>query len=148
MSEVSQKAEQEIAELERMLAEKRAALKRQKEAGTVEELPHPKEILREIVRMKIAAAQDGGASAPTVTPPQPQPQPSSPVRADIPSYELEELRPKVQELVEHAFQKSLDDAIKIAKAADNAALLDAFHDIIVDELYNYLVESKKLKEVA
>lgn len=147
MAELSQNAEQEIAELEKMLAEKRAALELQKEAGEVEEIPHPKEILREVIREKIASTPGPAVPAPVVPPP-PLSKPVPPgLPADTPSYDLDELKPKVDQLVEHAFQKSLDEAISFAKAADNEALLDAFHDIIVDELYDHLVEQKKLEAV-
>lgn len=145
MAEISQNAEQEIAELERLLAEKRAALGMRKEAGGVEELPHPKEVLREVLREKIAKTPGLAVPPAAVSPPSQKPPQAR--EEETPSYDSEELRPKVQELVEYAFQKSLEGAIKIAKSADNAALLDAFHDIIVDELYDYLVEQKKLEEV-
>jgi hypothetical protein len=59
----------------------------------------------------------------------------------------EELKSKVQELVNIAFSKTIDDAIKQAQATNNAALIDAFHDALVDELYNYLVERGKLKKL-
>lgn len=139
MAEVSQNAEQEIAALERVLAEKRAALGQQKEAGRIEEIPHEKEILREALREKIAKAP-GPAPLMTPAPTPPQPAPSG-----QPSYWTDELRPKVEELVKIAFAKSLEEAIRLAKTTQNAALIDAFHDLIVDELYNHLVEQGKLK---
>ena len=147
MPELSQNAEQEIAELERTLAEKRAALEEQQKAGEMEELPHPKEVLRELIREKIASTP-GPAVPPPAVPPPPLAKPKLPkLPEETPSYELDELRPKVQELVEHAFQKSLDEAIKLAKATENSALIDGFHDIIVDELYDHLVETGKLEQV-
>jgi len=150
MAEVSQNAEQEIAELERMLAEKRAALEMQRKTGEAGELPHPKEVLRELIKEKIASTPGSVGLPPPLPPPTSQSvKPKLPkLSEETPSYELEELQPKVRQLVEHAFQKSLDEAISLAKSADNEALLDAFHDIIVDELYDHLVETGKLEEVS
>ncbi len=117
--------EQEIASIEKNLAEKREALSR--------------EAVHEVVRQKIA-----DAPTPQVTPqplPVPDPNPSSGSGSSVP----EELRQKVQALVNVAFLKSVDEAIKEAKATHNAALIDAFHDLLVDELYQHLVERGKLK---
>jgi len=136
--------EQEIAQIERDLASKRAALEQQQNAGEIKEIPHEKETLREVIGEKInPSAGLGQATAPT---PPPQPVAPLPPPVEPPSYLSEELKTKVQELVNIAFTKTLDDAIKQARATNNAALLDAFHDALVDELYNYLVERGKLKK--
>jgi len=127
--------EQEISQLEQTLTQKRELLERQKEIGKITEVPHEKEILREAIREKIQ-------TAPTPTTPTSQPPPPP---AETPSYLLEELRPKVQELVNMAFEKSIDEAIKTAKATQNSALIDSFHDALVDEMYGYLIERKKLE---
>ncbi len=130
--------EQEISQLEQALIQKREALGRQKESGHIEQIPHEKEILREAIREKIQA---------TPPPMAPIPQSPSPPPVDTPSYLSEELQLKVQELINQVFEKSIDEAIKTAKATQNAALIDAFHDALVDEMYSYLVERKKLVEV-
>ena len=115
--------EQEIVDIEKNLAERREALSR--------------ETLHEVVRQKIA-----DAPAPQPTPaPAPTPTPSTDPGSAVPV----ELQQKVQALVNVAFLKSIDEAIKEAKATNNAALIDAFHDLLVDELYNHLVERGKLK---
>lgn len=139
MSEVSQNAEQEIAELERVLADKRAALGKQKEAGEIEKIPHEKEILREALREKIAKA------ATPVPIPQPGTTSMPPAKTEPSSYFSDALRPKVDELVKVAFAKSLEEAISLAKATGNAALIDAFHDILVDELSSHLLEKGKIE---
>ena len=119
--------EQQIASIESDLAQKREALREQNK-----ELPHDKEILHSVVREKIHAT-----SPQTVTPP-----PSDDTTAvAVPP----ELHQKVQALVNIAFTKSIDEAIKEVKATNNAALIDAFHDLLVDELYNHLLERGKLK---
>ena len=148
-SAVQNPLEQEIAQIEQDLASKRKALEHQKQAGAIPEMPHEKETLREIVGEKIAPPPASGpASVPPPSAPAPQQQTVPPPPSfEPPSYLSEELKVKVQELINTAFTKTIDDAIKQARAANNAALIDAFHDALVDELYNYLVERGKLKKM-
>lgn len=137
--------EQEIAQIEQDLASKRMVLEQQKQSGAIAEMPHEKETLREVVGERV------GTSVPAPQPilgQQPvagsqQPAPS----VEPPVYLSPELKEKVQELVSIAFSQSPSDAIKRARATNNAALIDAFHDAIVDELYNYLVERGKLQKL-
>ncbi|MFN7088347.1 MAG: hypothetical protein ACK4NX_00765 [Candidatus Paceibacteria bacterium] len=132
--------EQEISELEQILEQKKRILMDKKEAGQIETVPHDKEILSEILKEKIEA--EAATLLPEKSLPKTQPLPEQP------SYLSEELRPKVQELINLAFEKSIYNSIEIAKATKNAALIDAFHDALVDEVYDYLVKRKKLKKVA
>ena len=46
-----------------------------------------------------------------------------------------------------AFDKSVIEAVGVAKSLDSPYLLDEFHDTLVDKLYNKLVEQGKLKQV-
>jgi hypothetical protein len=136
--------EQEIAQIERDLAAKREALEKQKQTGAIPEVPHEKETLREIIGEKITPPE---TSIPSQGDSQTSQQPSSLPPVEPPSYLSEELKAKVQELVNIAFSKTIDEAVKQARATNNAALIDAFHDALVDELYNYLVERGKLKRM-
>ncbi|MDX1535581.1 MAG: hypothetical protein R3346_02380 [Candidatus Spechtbacterales bacterium] len=72
---------------------------------------------------------------------------SHPTKGKEPSYQSPELRDKVQELVNMAFEKDINSAIDRAKKEDNPALLDAFHDALVDYLYDHLVERGKLEQL-
>jgi hypothetical protein len=136
--------EQEIAQIEQALASKRAALEEQQQAGEITEIPNEKETLREIVgntfppTTQVPVSQPADSQQPVVTPP--------PI-VEPPSYLSDELKGKVQELVNLAFTQSIDGAIKQARATNNAALIDAFHDALVDELYNQLVERGKLQKL-
>ena len=139
--------EQEIAQLEQQIAEKRSAL-----GASPPELPSvetqepstEKEVLHEIIGEKIQQ------SAPQYQPAPVTPQ-SSQIRSqqdhDDLSYVLPELKEKVQELINLVFNKSLDEGIKEVSRSNNPALIDAFHDVLVDELYNVLVERKKLEKL-
>lgn len=52
---------------------------------------------------------------------------------------------QVGALVALVFEKSLDEAISVAKQLNNPAILDEFHDILADRYYKELVEKKILK---
>jgi hypothetical protein len=143
MSELN--LQQEIAKIEQDLAAKRVALEKQRSEGQIEAVPHEKETLREMIGEQIRHP-DG------VFPAQP-PVPTSPITPaakpgeDTPSYMTDRLNSSVRQLIEIAFSKSIDDAISTAKNSGNAALIDAFHDALVDELYNNLIEYRKLKKI-
>ncbi|OGN08507.1 MAG: hypothetical protein A2750_02160 [Candidatus Yanofskybacteria bacterium RIFCSPHIGHO2_01_FULL_45_42] len=140
--------EQEIVQLEQQIAEKRAALGQEKSES---QLPPEKEALHEIIGERIQQQtpqyqpRQGGAQP---TPGKLQPSQTRPQHDDSAlSYVLPELKDRVQELVNLVFNKGLDDGVKEATRSNNPALIDAFHDVLVDELYNMLVERKKLEPV-
>ncbi len=58
-----------------------------------------------------------------------------------------ELEAKLQILVSIAFERGLVEAIKEARKANEPYLLDAFHDTLVDRLYDELVRRRKLDEL-
>lgn len=61
--------------------------------------------------------------------------------------EIEKFPPSQQVgvLVALVFEKGLPEAISIAKALDNPAILDEFHDVLVDRYYKDLIEREILK---
>ncbi len=138
--------EQEIAQIEQDWAAKRSVLEQQKQSGTITELPHEKETLHEVVGERMGESQSiapiplhtSGGQTPIVLPPP---------TVEPPAYLSPELKEKVQELVNIAFAQTLEAAIKQARATNNPALIDAFHDALADELYNYLIERGKLKKL-
>lgn len=132
---MAENIQQEIATLEQQLAEKRASLE-QRSAETQAEVPHEKEILRQVVGEKIQE------HAPSY-----QPAPQKRQDDDQSSYNDPQLADKVQELVNLAFIKSIDDAVRSVVKTGNPALIDAFHDVLVDQLYDTLLERKKIEPV-
>ena len=54
---------------------------------------------------------------------------------------------QIKLLIDLAFEKGVVHATEVAKRLDSPYILDEFHDTLVDELYNYLVEQKKLKQI-
>jgi len=134
MPESGATIEQEIAQLEKQLQEKKANLGQQPEQ---KESPPDKEILREVIGEKIQQ------HAPTyVTKPAPQTQ------TDNTDSTLPELKDKIQELVNIVFQNSLEQGIKEAVKSKNPALIDAFHDVLVDQLYDALLERNKIDPIS
>ena len=130
--------DQQIADLERQLQERRAALE---QGNDSEVLPSNKEVLHEMVGEKIQEhAPEYIPKQATPTPPQVQDDGTS-------SYLTQDLKDQIQELIDIVFTKSLDEGIKMAAKSNNPALIDAFHDVLVDELYNTLLERQKVKEV-
>ncbi len=134
MSESGGTIEQEIAQLEKQLQEKKANLEQQSEQ---KELPPDKEILREVVGEKIQQ------HVPAYIP-KPAPQAQTDDAGTIPA----ELKDKIQELVNYVFQNSLNQGIKEAVKLKNPALIDAFHDVLVDQLYDVLLERKKIDQIS
>ena len=133
MVETGATIEQEIAQLEKQLQEKKAGLGQQTEQN--ESLPD-KEALRQVVGQKIQQ------QAPQYVP-KPAPQTQTQTDDDV-SYLADELKEKVQDLINLVFQNSLSQGIKEAAKSDNPALIDAFHDVLVDQLYDTLVARQKL----
>ncbi len=132
--------EQEIADIEQKLAAKKAELSKE-ELHTV---------VKEQIQEKVPEYQ------PSVSPPAPNPiatEPSQavpvipPPTAQAPSYLSDELKDKIQELVNIAFNQSIEEAVKTVSKLNNPALIDAFHDVLVDQLYNTLLERGKLKKI-
>ncbi|MBI2057917.1 MAG: hypothetical protein HYT63_02960 [Candidatus Yanofskybacteria bacterium] len=143
--EIPTNLEQEIADIERRLAEKKALQQVQGEQPVTQE----RDILHEVVSEK---AQE---FAPSYQPSTPLPQSSLPPTDNVlpspvsepPSYLSDELKTKVQDLVNIAFTKGLAEAVKEVSKMNNPAVLDAFHDVLVDQLYEVLVERGKLEKI-
>ena len=130
---MAENLEQELSKLEQEYTQKRAEVESRREAGEVRELPSEKETLREVVKEQI---EPGMAPALQTAP-----------STDLPSYQRPELQQQVQEFIDIIFNKSIGDALTKVKATHNPALIDAFHDALVDNLYDQLVERGKIKEL-
>lgn len=130
--------EREIAQIEQELSTKRSQLEQQNQAsGGFEAVPQDKEVLKEVIGNKFQIAPP----APPVHGQAPATQPQPTVPKNLPP----ELKPALQELVNMAFTQSIAQAVERAKASGNAALIDAFHDLVVDQLYDTLVNRGILK---
>lgn len=57
------------------------------------------------------------------------------------------LQEKLQHLVDLAFEQGLLTAIDQARKENDPYLLDAFHDVLADKLYQELIAQHKLEEL-
>ena len=134
--------QEQIAQLEKEIQEKRASLEPQ--APNSETTSSDKEMLRQVIGEKIQQQQPASSGAAPVVP-KSAPSGQNISSDDQPSYATPALQDQVQKLVNTAFSQGIDDAIHQAVASNNAALIDAFHDVLVDQLYNELLMRKKIE---
>ena len=102
-----------------------------KEAGL--SLEKQKEILKDVVSEKIQTIQPSRVN--------------QQVAQKIQELQEQPKERQIQILTEMAFEKGVVYAVEIAKNLDNPYLLDEFHDVLVDQLYNKLVEEGKLEKI-
>ena len=131
MPETGSTIEQDIIQLEQQLKEKKAAL----EGGEVE-TRQEKELLREATGEKIKQHI-------------PQYQSQSSQNSDqLPTADIEsELKDEARKFVNLIFEKNLEEGIKEIANINNPALTDAFHSLLVDELYDRMVKEGKLEKL-
>lgn len=122
--------EQEILELERQLTAKRAE------------------------RQKFAEQTIGFEQAPPTS--QPPVQPISPiatvsqpaeVKADADRISTYEKNQQIKSLVDLAFTKGATHATEVVRNLDNPYLIDEFHDTLIDEMRQQLIDKGKLEEI-
>lgn len=131
------KIQDEVIELEKKLAEKKYELAKKEEVEK-----HDRELIKEIIKEKVEISKP-----PKVTPP-----PSSPLATKVVAKKAKELMGEKKErqielLTNLAFEKGVIHASEVAQKLDDPYILDEFHDALVDEFYNYLVEQGKLKQI-
>lgn len=125
-----------VEEIYKKFERKRAETLRKPETKEKELSPEKeKEILKEAVSEEIQKTQ-----------------PVSPSQQKIVAQKAQQIKaqPKerqVQLLTGLAFEKGVSHAIEIAKRLDSPYILDEFHDALIDELYNKLIESGRLKQI-
>lgn len=130
---------QEIKNMEKELAEKKAALRVEAEDSGIEE----KEV--EITKENLPE------QAPTqvVTTQTQVQQDDDDKKVKTTATELKSLDTvgQVNKLTTLAFEKGLEHSIKIARSLNDAYLLDELHDKLVGELHEELIKKGKLKEI-
>jgi len=124
-------AEQEIVELEKKLAAKRAAL------GMEREKPLEQIIGQEKQLSSLAALQSSTPAA----------SPAMQVKEKAGELKRYEKTQQLKGLIDIAFQKGISYAVDVVKEMDNPFLMDELHDVLIDELHKELVEQGKLEEI-
>jgi len=134
ISDESVSKEQEVLELEKRLAEKKQELsqvipeKIEKPEIIKEEPKEPKKLVEKEVVPSTSKS-------------------SSKVKDQIKKLKELDRENQIKELCNLSFSEDLDFAVNVAKGLDNAYVLDEFHDALVDELYDKLVEQGELKKI-
>ncbi len=128
----------------RLLEEKLAA--RKTEGAPREE----KEVFREVLREHVEDAKDAVARKPLSE----KPDVSSIPGASLHDYAAQitqkkdetedEHKQQVDALVEIALTKGVLEAVNVARHLENPHLLDDFHDALVDEYYEKLVQAREI----
>lgn len=125
-----------VEELYKQFEKKRAEALKQPEFKEKEITSEKqKEILRQAVSERIQKTQ-----------------PVPPAQQQVVVQKVQQIRAEskerqIQLLTDLAFEKGIPHAIEVAKRLENPYLLDEFHDALVDELYNKLIEEGKLKQI-
>ena len=118
----------EIIELKERIEKIEAQLKKER---------HP-EVRERIVKQEIKDYLQRLQKLPSFAPP-------LAVRDDVKEIAKFPSTQQVGALVSLVFEKGLREAISVAKALRNPAILDEFHDILVDRYYQILIEKGILK---
>lgn len=134
ISDESVSKKQEILELERKLAEKKQELSQ-------EVIPEKiKKQEAEIIKEKKVIKEE-------ITPTASKSKLSSKIKDQINKLKELDRENQIKELCKLSFSEDLDFAVNVAKGLDSAYVLDEFHDALVDELYDKLVEKGELKKI-
>lgn len=134
----------EIEELERQLAEKKAAINIEK--GIEGQIEKQVEISQE----NLSEAQTKTAApAPTVqTPTEDKNQDKKQeIENDAKSIAMMDEKRKLETLVALALTKGIEHSIEVADSLKDPYILDELHDKLVGELHDKLVKEKKLKDL-
>lgn len=126
---VAKPVEQEILDLEKQLAEKRAEQRKSVE--------------------QIIGFEQSRAAAPETVPftdISSAPQPTE-IKADAAKISGVEKNQQLKSLVDLAFAKGVVHATEVVRNLDNPYLVDEFHDTLIDEFHKKLVDEGKLEEI-
>jgi len=112
---------------------------------TIEQIPSgtvevDKEKLRELPRKKLEKVFPSQAP---ITPKPPQAQ----VVSDVAQIKDLSQDRQIAALVDLAFTKGIDHAVDVVRNLDNAYLVDAFHDTLIDKLKEKLISKGKLEQL-
>jgi len=133
---------QEIKELEKKLAERKAAIGAGKKSFEVQkkEAEITKENIQEMPSPAIPSSLQIKTTAPRKSA-------GKNARKEIAELKNLDTAGQVKKLSFLAFEKGISHSIKIARSLNDAYLLDALHDKLIGELHQELVEKGRLKEI-
>jgi len=123
----------EIVELKKRIAE--LEYRARVGEGVVNEAEQKQEVKREIKKY-LEEAQQTPSSVTLAT-----------TREEVREIRKMEPSQQIGALVSLAFEKDLKTAVQVAKDTDNPAILDEFHDTLIDHYYQALIDKGILKKI-
>ncbi len=146
--------EEEILELERQLAAKKAAFQEKdlsaKALASAEAPPSGAKVekpLEQALNKETPTASIPIPAAPVVPPAAKIAIDQAAVKEDVQKFKGVEKNQQLKSLVDLAFLKGVNYAIEVARNLDSPYLMDEFHDVLIDEFRQKLVEGGKLEEI-
>ena len=133
---------QEIEELEKKLAKKKAALGLEAEISGIE--TKEAEITKENVGEQPLPVAPSSAQTQTTTADEDT---KKNFKKDLEELKNLDTAGQVKKLAVLAFEKGISHSIKVARSLKDAYLLDELHDKLVGELHQELVKKGKLKDI-
>ncbi len=130
----------EIKELEKKLAEKRAAFEEEVPQVENREAEITKENMQEVASQQAISTQQQATTASDETA-------KENVEKDFRKIKNLDTARQVEVLSTLAFEKGINHSVSIARNLNDAYLLDELHDRLVGELHEELVKKGKLKEI-
>ena len=137
----------EISKLEKELEGEKKALGEEKKSETKEKL---KEIYQTELEKEKKAEQkteDFKKEKPGTGTAAPQAKTQKQISDDAAKIKKMDQKNQVKALIKLVFAKNIAYAIKVARNLDSPYVLDEFHDTLVDEHYEEMVEKKKIKKI-
>lgn len=143
-----QTLEEEIRALEEKLAARKVAEVKQKAEGSMRE---EKDIFRDVLHEHVESAKEiaekqttAGSTDSANIPATPLFNYAARVQQKADDIREKEHHEQVEALMEIALTKGILEAVHVARHLNNPHLLDDFHDILVDEYYEKLVQARKI----
>lgn len=132
------KFEEEIAELEAKLAQKK------QEAIQAGENRPEKEMISETLREQVRLAESSSTNENVVATPAATSKTPKTSHQTVQDLDDEGTKQHLEALLTHAFDKGILSAVNEAKKTKNPYLIDKLHDELVDHFYQQLLNSRQI----
>ena len=142
--------EGEISKLEKELVEEKKTLGEEKKVESKEKLKeiYQSELKKEKIEQgELKKTEDFKKEKPGTGTAAPQAKTQKQISDDAAKIKKMDQKNQVKALIKLVFAKNIAYAIKVARNLDSPYVLDEFHDTLVDEHYEEMVEKKKIKKI-
>ncbi len=142
--------EEEISKLEKKLTEEKKAFGEEKKSEAKEKLKeiYQSELKKEKLEQdELKETEIFKKEQPGIGTSAPQTKTQKQVSDDAGKIKKMDQKNQIKTLIKLVFAKNLAYAVKVARNLDSPYVLDEFHDTLVDEHYEEMVEKKKIKKI-